>query len=534
MGQERGLEFEHDAVRTPETSFRHHALMFRKILSVGGFTLLSRLSGFLRDIALAAVLGAGAMMDAFSVALRLPNHFRAIFGEGAFNQAYIPAYARIRQQTGEAAAALFANRVFTLNLIVQVVLLALALPLMPEVVRLLAPGFANDPQRFELAVALTRITFPYLLFITLVTLLAANLNAVDRFAAAAAAPILLNICLIAALFIAFLFPSAAYAAAWGVAVAGLLEWLLLVLAARQAGVSAALTRPRVDADVKSFLKAFGPAVIGSAGVQIALFADTIIASLLPRGAYASLYYAERLYQLPIGVIAIGVGTVLLPTMSRLIAAGDIHGADKAQNRAVALTLVMAAPFAAAFLAIPELIVSALFERGRFDAAASQAAGAVLFAYALGLPAIVLIRSQVSAFQARGDTTTPMLVSLAAIAANVALKLVLWRDFGAPGLALATATGAWINVGALFVLALRRGWTKPDRQLPGLIVITLAGGVIAGLVARVLAPGFLAALAHVPVEPRLLALTAIGLVAASLYLVIVAGGLKAAGLFRLLR
>lgn len=534
LGQERSLEFEHDVVRTPETPSRPHALMFRKILSVGGFTLLSRLSGFLRDIALAAVLGAGAMMDAFSVALRLPNHFRAIFGEGAFNQAYIPAYARIRQQTGETAAALFANRVFTLNLIVQVVLLALALPLMPEVVRLLAPGFANDPQRFDLAVALTRITFPYLLFITLVTLLAANLNAVDRFAAAAAAPILLNICLIAALFIAFLFPSAAYAAAWGVAVAGLLEWLLLVLAARQAGVSAALTRPRVDADVKSFLKAFGPAVIGSAGVQIALFADTIIASLLPRGAYASLYYAERLYQLPIGVIAIGVGTVLLPTMSRLIAAGDVHGADKAQNRAVALTLVMAAPFAAAFLAIPELIVSALFERGRFDAAASQAAGAVLFAYAIGLPAIVLIRSQVSAFQARGDTTTPMLVSLAAIAANVALKLVLWRDFGAPGLALATATGAWINVGALFVLALRRGWTKPDRQLPGLIVITLAGGVIAGLAARVLAPSVLAALAHVPVEPRLLALTAIGLVAASLYLVIVAGGLKAAGLFRLLR
>ena len=153
--------------------------MFKKILSVGGFTLLSRLSGFARDIVLAAVLGAGAMMDAFSVALRLPNHFRAIFGEGAVNQAYIPAYARIRQQGGEAAAALFSNRVFSLNLIVQLVLVAVALPLMPEIVRLLAPGFANDPQRFELAVSLTRITFPSLLFITLVTLLSANLNAVE-------------------------------------------------------------------------------------------------------------------------------------------------------------------------------------------------------------------------------------------------------------------------------------------------------------------------------------------------------------------
>lgn len=508
--------------------------MFRKILSVGGFTLLSRLSGFIRDIVLAAVLGAGAMMDAFSVALRLPNHFRTIFGEGAVNQAYIPAYARVRQQAGEAAAALFANRVFTLNLIVQVVLLALALPLMPEIVRLLAPGFVNDPQRFDLAVALTRITFPYLLFITLVTLLSANLNAVDRFAAAAAAPILLNLSLIAALAIAFLFPSAAYAAAWGVAAAGVLEWLLVAFAARQAGVAAALTRPRIDADVKSFLRAFGPAVIGSAGVQIALFADTIIASLLPRGAYSALYYAERLYQLPIGVIAIGVGTVLLPTMSRLLAAGNEEGATKAQNRAVALTIVMAAPFAAAFLTIPELIVSALFERGRFDAAASQAAGAVLFAYAVGLPAIVLIRSQVSAFQARGDTTTPMIVSLAAIACNVALKLLLWRDWGAPGLALATAAGAWINLGALFVLALKRGWTKPDKQLPLLVAITLAGAVIAAVAARVLAPVLLVALAGFPTEARLATLAMVGIAAGGLYLAVVAAGLKGAGLVRLLR
>jgi len=508
--------------------------MLRKILSVGGFTLLSRMSGFVRDIVLAAVLGAGPMMDAFSVALRLPNHFRTIFGEGAFNQAYIPAYSRIRQQAGQATATLFANRVFSLNLIVQIALLALALPFMPEIVRMLAPGFANDPQRFELAVALTRITFPYLLFITLVTLLSANLNAVDKFAAAAAAPILLNLSLIAALTVAFLFPSAAYAAAWGVAISGLLQWLLVAFAASRAGVAAAVTRPRLDINVKAFLKAFGPAVIGSAGVQIALFADTIIASLLPAGAYSALYYAGGLYQLPIGVIAIGVGTVLLPTMSRLIAAGDLSGSDKAQNRAVALTIVAAAPFAAAFLAIPELIVSALFERGRFDAAASQAAGAVLFAYAIGLPAIVLIRTQVSTFQARGDTTTPMIVSLCAIAANVGLKLLLWRDWGAPGLALATAAGAWINVVLLFVLGVRRRWARPDRHLWGLVVITLAGSVIAGLAARVLAPVLLTALASFPVQPRLVALAIAGLVAAGLYVPIVLGGLKAAGLLRLLR
>ncbi len=508
--------------------------MLRKILSVGGFTLLSRITGFLRDIVLAAVLGAGALMDAFSVALRLPNHFRAIFGEGATNQAYIPAYTRIREQAGEAAAALFSNRVFSLNLIVQLVLLAIALPFMPEIVRLLAPGFANDPQRFDLAVALTRITFPYLLFITMVTLLSANLNAVDRYAAAAAAPVLMNLCLVAALAVAFLFPNAAYAAAWGMAAAGLLEWLLLSFAARRAGVASALTRPRLDADVKSFLKAFGPAVIGSAGVQIALFADTIIASLLPAGAYAALYYAERLYQLPIGVIAIGVGTVLLPTMSRLIAAGDEAGSDRAQNRAIALTVVAAAPFAAAFLAIPELIVSALFERGRFDAAASQAAGAVLLAYAVGLPAIVLIRTQVSTFQARGDTTTPMFVSLAAIGANVALKLLLWRDFGAAGLALATAAGAWINVATLFVLGIRRGWAKPDPRLGVLVAVTLAAALVAGVAARFAAPSLLAATAGFPHEPRLVAVATVSLLAALLYAAVLGIGLKVSGTVRLLR
>ncbi len=508
--------------------------MFKKILSVGGFTLLSRVTGFLRDIVLAAVLGAGALMDAFSVALRLPNHFRAIFGEGATNQAYIPVYARIREQAGQAAATLFSNRVFSLNLIVQIVLLAIALPSMPEIVRLLAPGFANDPLRFDLAVALTRITFPYLLFITLVTLLSANLNAVDRYAAAAAAPILMNLCLVAALAVAFLFPNAAYAAAWGMAAAGVFEWLLLASAARRAGVAAALTRPRLDADVKSFLKAFGPAVIGSAGVQIALFADTIIASLLPAGAYAALYYAERLYQLPIGVIAIGVGTVLLPTMSRFIAGGDMAASDRAQNRAIALTVVAAAPFAAAFLAIPELIVSALFERGRFDAAASQAAGAVLLAYAVGLPAIVLIRTQVSTFQARGDTTTPMFVSLAAIGANVALKLLLWRDFGAPGLALATAAGAWINVATLFLLGIRRGWAKPDPRLGLLIAITVAAALVAGIVARLAAPSMLAATAGLPHEPRLVAVAAVSLLAALLYAAVLAVGLKLSGTIRLLR
>lgn len=508
--------------------------MLRKILSVSGFTLLSRLTGFVRDIALAAVLGAGALMDAFSVALRLPNHFRQIFGEGAFNQAYLPAFSRVRERAGPAASQIFTDRVFTLNLIVQVVILALALPFMPEVVRLLAPGLIEKPETFALAVSLTRITFPYLLCITIVTQLSGNLNAVDRFAAAAAASTILNICLVAALSVAFLFPSAAYAAAWGVAVSGVLQWLLLWFAARRAGVSARLARPRLDGEVKTFLKALGPAVIGSAGAQIALFADTIIASLLPTGAYAALYYAERLYQLPIGVIAIGVGTVLLATMSKAIAAGDVAAADKAQNHAVALILVAAAPFAAAFIAIPELIVQAMFERGAFDAQASRAAGAALLAYSVALPAAVLIRSQVITFTARGDTTTPMLVSLGAIAVNLCLKLVLWRDFGAPGLALATAAGLWINVIGLFVIALRRGLTKPDHALPGFVIVVGLAALCAGLTARFGAPAIYEATASLSFQPRLVALAGVGLAAFAVYVLLVASGLKAGRMTRLLR
>lgn len=508
--------------------------MLRNILSVGGYTLISRLTGFARDIMLAAVLGAGATMDAFSVALRLPNHFRAIFGEGAFNQAYVPAYAHIAEKEGQQAANLFADRLFTVLFAIQLVLLALALPLMPWLVTLLAPGFREDPAVFALAVNLTRITFPYLLFVTMVTFLGATLNAVDRFAAFAAAPILLNVGMMAALSVSFLFPSAAYAAAWGIALSGLAQWLLLYAAARRARVSSRLVRPHMDAGVRRFLKAFGPAVIGSAGVQIAIFADTIIASLLPRGAYSALYYAERLYQLPIGLIGIAVGTVALSAMSRAIARGDEGAANRAQNRALAIAFVASAPFVAAFIAMPELIVAGLFQRGAFDAEASLASGTVLFAYALGLPAIVMMRSQISAFQARGDTTTPMLVSLGAIACNLALKLLLWRDWGAPGLALATAAGAWINLATLFVLGLKRGWTTPDPRLPGFFALVGMAALAAGLFAWWFAPLALRLTAGLSFQPLLMGVLAISTAAGVIYAGLAGIGLKATGLFRLLR
>ena len=328
--------------------------MIGRIFTVGGLTLVSRLTGFARDIILAAVLGAGPIADAFFVALRLPNHFRAIFAEGAFNAAFVPAYARIRQQGGADPAKLFADRVFALLFASQVVLLVVALIFTPEVISLLAPGFSKDPERFALAVELTRITFPYLLLVSLVTLYSGILNALARFAAAAAAPILLNLSMMATLAVAVFFPTPGHAAAWGVFIAGILEALLVGGDAWRNGVLPALRWPRWDEDVKRFFKALIPATIGSAGVQIALFADTIIASFLAAGALSALYYADRLNQLPIGVIGIAVGTVLLPEMASRIAAGDEAGARRAQNRAIELTLLLSVPCVVAFLLVPDL------------------------------------------------------------------------------------------------------------------------------------------------------------------------------------
>jgi putative peptidoglycan lipid II flippase len=372
--------------------------MLGNLFSVAGYTLLSRVTGFLRDVMLGAVLGAGMLADAFYVAFRLPNHFRAIFGEGAFNAAYVPSYSRVLETQGAAEAKHFASQIATLLLSSQIVLLALAWLFMPQLVALLAPGFDAEPEKFATAVALTRITFPYLLFITLVTLHSGTLNAQRHFAAAAFAPVLLNLAMVGALALAFLFPTAAHAAAWGVTISGLLQLLLVMEAARRAKVMAGLVRPRWSPDVKRFFTTMGPAVIGSAGVQIALFADTIIASMLPTGAVSSIYFADRLYQLPIGVIGIAAGTVLLPEMSRRFAAGDAGGAFHAQNRTMAITIALCAPFAVAFLMIPDAIMRGVFLRGAFTAEAAQASALVLAAYGAGLMAVVLIRSAVASFQ----------------------------------------------------------------------------------------------------------------------------------------
>jgi putative peptidoglycan lipid II flippase len=455
--------------------------MLGRIFTVGGYTLLSRLTGFARDIMLAAILGAGPVADAFFVAFRLPNHFRAIFAEGAFNAAFVPAYAHVHGEKGEASAKLFSNRVFTLLFLSQVILLIVAWIFMPQAMSLLAPGFTHDAGQRDLAIELTRITFPYLLLITLVTLYGGMLNVMHRFASAAAASIFLNLAMMATLAVAVSFPTAGHAAAWGVLISGFLQYFLLAGDLARHGGLPRFAPLRLDEDIRAFFRALGPATLGSMGTQVAMFADTIIATFLPAGALSALYYADRLNQLPIGVIGIAIGTVLLPEMSRRITAGDHAGAMEQQRRAFDYTLLFAVPFVAAFLAVPDVITRAMFARGAFTKGDAAAAGATLAAYAVGLIPFVLIRSAVATFYARKNTSTPVKASLSGLAINMGLKLLLMGSLAQVGLALATAVGAWVNLLLVLGFAVRAGYLELTHALGrSLMKFAITGVVLAAV------------------------------------------------------
>jgi putative peptidoglycan lipid II flippase len=315
--------------------------------------------------------------------------------------------------------------------------------------------------------------------VTLVTLYGGILNALNRFAAAAAASILLNVSMIGTLAVAWIFPTPGHAAAWGVLIAGVLEVILVGGDALRQDVLALFRWPTWDEDLRRFFKALGPATVGSAGLQLALFADTFIASFLMPGALSALYYADRINQLPLGVIGIAVGTVLLPEMTRRLAASDERGARHAQNRAIELTLLLSIPCFVAFMLVPELIMRAMFMRGAFTPEAAAAAGSTLAAYALGLFPFVLTRTATAPFFARGDTATPVKASLTGVAINVMFKILLMASWAQVGLAFATSVGAWINFSLLVYFAARRGLLFFDAELRSAAVrLGIAGLMLA--------------------------------------------------------
>ncbi|KPF70860.1 hypothetical protein IP88_11055 [alpha proteobacterium AAP81b] len=444
--------------------------LLRATATIGGLTLISRIAGFVRDMLMARFVGAGMAADAFLIAFRLPNLFRALFAEGAFSAAFVPMFNRqVGADAGDITGAKrFAEEVLAVMLpflaIFTVIMVAAAAP----VVWALTGGFPDaDPAKFALAVDFTKLTFPYLMLISLVSLMGGILNSIGRFWVNAAAPILLNLALIAGLL---LFHGAdpvqsARVQALCVAIAGILQFVWLLWACARADIRLVLRWPALGPRVHQLLTIVGPAALGAGAVQFNLLVSTALAArFLPEGAVSYLYYADRLNQLPLGLIGIGVGTALLPALSKQLGAGDDKAALHSQNRAIELVLLLTLPAAAALTVAALPIIRGLLQFGAFTAANTVATAEALAAFSLGLPAYVLIKVLTPGFHARQDTKTPVRIAVASMLVNLIGNLTLIWQFSHVGIALATALAAWVNAGALWWVLRKRGHFASDARL----------------------------------------------------------------------
>src|SRR5437868_5352582 len=466
--------------------------LLRSVATVGSYTLLSRIFGFVRDVLTAAILGAGPVADAFFVAQRLPNLFRSLFAEGAFSAAFVPLFAGTMAEHGKEEARVFAENALAVLLAALVGFVLLGELFMPTVMAVIAPGFGEDPAKFSLAVELARITFPYLLFIALVALQGGVLNSVDRFAAAAATPILLNLFLIAALLMMDPFRwHDGRALAWAVTGAGLAQFLWLLSSCARAGLVLRLPVPRLTPGVRRTLAVMAPGTLGAGVTQLNLLISTALASLLPGGSVSYLYYADRLNQLPLGVVGIAVGTAILPPLSRQVRSGDAEGAAATQNRGVELALLLTLPAAAALVVLATPILAVLFERGAFGPGETTATAAALAAYAVGLPAFVLVKVLAPGFYAHRNTATPVKVAVAALALNLALTIVLMQFLAHVGVAIALSVAGWMQAVALLVLLARHGHFRLGRRaggkVPRVAAATLGMAVLLVTLRLMLAP-----------------------------------------------
>ncbi len=454
--------------------------LLRATTTVGGLTMVSRVFGFVRDILIAAVLGAGTASDCFFVALRFPNLFRRIFGEGAIAAAFVPIYSAALETSGKRNALDFADQAYTMLALVLAFFVALMEIAMPWAMYVLAPGFEAVPGKMELAGELSRIAFPYLLLISLVALQSGVLNAHGRFAAAAFAPVLFNLVLIASVLAAV--PnavSAPHALSWGVFASGLIQLVWLGHRCRRDGMPVRFVRPRLSPEIRDLARRILPVIFGASLYQINLVIGTILASLVSDGAVSYLYYADRVVQLPLGVIGVAVGTALLPLLSRQCAAGDDGGAIHSQNRGLETALFLTLPATVALLIIGGPITQVLFEHGRFTMADTVATAAAMAAFGTGLPAYVLIKVFSPGYFARGDTRMPVRIAALAMVVNVVLNVVLMRIIGHVGIALGAAASSWLNAVLLGWFLHRRGHLRFDagirHRLPRIVFSCLVMG-----------------------------------------------------------
>ena len=438
--------------------------LIKSSATIGSLTLVSRVLGFVRDMAIASSLGAGMLSDAFFVAFKLPNFLRRMFAEGAFSAAFVPIFAGMLAKDGKDKAERFASEAMSFLTLVLLITIGIMTIAMPWLMVILAPGFSDSPEKFDLTVTLSRITLPYVLFISLVSLLGGILNSAGRFAAAAATPILLNLSLILIpQIIDDLTPTMAHALAIAVTIAGLLQWLWLVYECRKHDMLPMWQWPRLTPEVKKLLKLIAPAALGAGVAQVNLFIDLIIASQFENGV-SYLYYADRISQLPLGVIGIAVSTALLPTLSRQIREGHMEMAYRSEKRAIELVLFLSLPAALSMIILAEPIISVMFERGEFNSADTAATYPALIAFAAGLPAFVLVKILAPIFYAHQDTKTPFKIATFCIVINLIFNLLLMGPFRHVGMAMATSIASWVNVAIMIHVLLDRQWLKITRDL----------------------------------------------------------------------
>jgi len=460
--------------------------LFKAMATVGGFTLLSRIAGFIRDILTAALLGAGPIADAFFVALKLPNFFRRITAEGAFSVSFVPMFSSEKETNGEKEALSFADESFAIMVALLIPFVVTMVILMPWLVYIIAPGFSGETVRYDLAVELSRITFPYILMMSLAALIGGVLNSYGRFAPFAAAPVFFNFCLILSMI--FLTPHVAtvgHALAYGVFFAGITQFLFMFYCLRKTGLKIKFKRPVFTERIKQLFKRMAPGVVSAGVVQINLFIDLILASLLPAGAISYLYYADRLYQLPLSVIGIAIGTALLPMLSKALAGKKTREAEKLFSHSIELGLTLSLPAAVALIIIPEPIMGVLFHRGAFDAVATLSSANALMAYALGLPAFVMVKIYSTALFAEKDTKTPVKFAIIGAITNTILGLLFIIPLQHVGIALATTIAAWLNCFLISRKVKQKGsfiisTDSKKRLFRIMISAVLMGGIIYGI------------------------------------------------------
>ncbi|MDJ0613399.1 MAG: murein biosynthesis integral membrane protein MurJ [Rhizobiaceae bacterium] len=459
--------------------------LFRKFASVGGATMASRVLGFVREAMIAAFLGAGPVADAFYAAFRFPNLFRRLFAEGAFNSAFVPLFASELETGGREAAREFAEKILSFLLLVLLGVSALAMIFMPFLVgTIIAPKFIEDPDKFDLTILLTRIMFPYLAAMSVVAMLSGILNAFRRYFLAAFAPVVLNVILIAVLVATglngFEHRDIGIAMAWGVFLAGIMQLLLLIYGIRKEGFPLSIRVPRLSPSVKRLLVLALPTALAGGITQINLLVGQIIASA-QAGGIAIMNYADRLMQLPLGIIGISIGVVLLPELTRALAGENRKEAMQLQNRSLEFGLGLTIPAAVGLFMIPLPLITLIYERGAFDRETSELTAQVLAAFAIGLPSFVLIKIFQPSFYARQDMKTPMWFSGVNAVSNIILALVLFPIYGVVGLALATSAAGWINAFLLwFVLVGGKHFDFAASTVRNLSLICIASVAMAGV------------------------------------------------------